>query len=126
MNIHALKRHALMSLIALAAFAGALGVQLSQTPEADAAVIGFCGNAYLYVNSANFCQGGQVEGAYEVYGWGEHSVCVELQPWSARHCSTGTNGVYSGEVPAADYYGVPTIGNNANVNQYVSAVYLTR
>lgn len=129
MRTHVLKRHLLLSLVAVTSFVGLFGLQLGRASDADAAVVGFCGNVLLRpvsVGSSAFCQTGYISNVYEVYGWGEHSVCVELQPWTATHCSTGTNGVYSGEPPAGDDFGWPTIKNHTETNNYASALYFTR
>lgn len=119
----------MLTLVAILSLAGAFTIQLAHTEKADAAVFGFCGNVLLgpYNGSGgqSWCQVGVVT-TYQAYAWGEHSVCVEVQPWGGRACSSGTNGVYSGETPPGNEWGYPTLQNNTNTNQHASGVYLTR
>lgn len=127
MHLHSLKHLCLTALVSATALAGIVGLGLTETSGADAATIGFCGNVALSpmrVGAPSFCQHEMVTN-YQVYGWGEHSVCVEDQPFGSRACSTGTNGVYSGEVPPSVGVGMPTIQNNTETVNYASGVYLT-
>lgn len=112
-------------------------IQLGSATQAAAdvvvpdAVVGFCGNVALGPlpggSGQTWCQAGGVYGGlYQAYAWGEHSVCVEIQPWTnTRACSTGTNGVYSGLTPAGLEYGFPTIQNNTATVNHASGIYLT-
>jgi hypothetical protein len=120
----------LPALLAVGLLTTALGVQLAQTPNADANVIGFCGNVQLGPMNGSgkqsWCYNGTEADPYQAYAWGEHSVCVNLPPWSVTACSSGTNGVYSGELARGDEIAQPEIWNNTNTTQYASGVYLTR
>jgi hypothetical protein len=126
MHLHSLKHLCLTALVSATALAGIVGLGLTETSGADAATIGFCGNVALAPmgGSGNYCQH-ELVANYQAYAWGEHSVCVEDQPFGSRACSTGTNGVYSGEVPPSVGVGAPTIDNNTNTVNYVSGIYLT-
>jgi hypothetical protein len=136
------KRWALLSAVAIATLGAAFAVLLAQSGNATAGVaspaatVGFCGNVQLGAldgsgGGQTWCNGPLVEsGLYQVYGYGEHSVCVEAAPWNGtRACSSGTNGVYSGEVPGLPetgvQYGTPFIQNNTNTVQHASGIYLT-
>ena len=129
MHLESLKQTLALILIGVIGFVGVLGVQLANTSKADAASVGFCGNVLLGPlpggSGQTWCQVGIIYGAYQAYGWGEHSVCVELPPLGSRACSSGTNGVYSGTAPAGLEYGYPTIKNNTGTAQYASGIYLT-
>ena len=131
-----LKRRLLLGLVSIASLAGVFALQLAQTATADAeglspdATVGFCGNVLLGPQGGGgaqtWCQVGMV-GTYQAYAWGEHSVCVGIPPLEENYrCSSGTNGVYSGELPASYEYGYPTIHNNVNINNHASGIYLTR
>jgi hypothetical protein len=129
MHLHSFKQLGLMALVSATALAGTVGLALTETSGADAAVIGFCGNVALGPMSGSgpglaWCQH-ELVANYQAYAWGEHSVCVEDQPYGSRACSTGTNGVYSGEVPPEVGVGAPTIHNNTNTVNHASGVYLT-
>jgi hypothetical protein len=120
----------MLILIAAASLAGAFAVQLAHTQKADAATIGFCGNVQLGPMNGSggqsWCQVGLISSVYQAYAWGEHSVCVNIAPWSVRACSSGTNGVYSGQlVGGPNEWGYPTLENNTNTNNYSSGVYFT-
>jgi hypothetical protein len=112
----------------MVSLAGIFTIQLAHTQKAEAAVYGFCGNVLLGPqgggNGQTWCRVGMV-GTYQAYAWGEHSVCVEVQPWGGTACSSGTNGVYSGQTPPGSEIGWPTIFNNVNISQHASGVYLT-
>lgn len=123
----------------VAVFAAILAVfaalQLTQVNQAQAntlspdAVHGFCENVQLGGNG--YCAG-PTTGMYQTYGWGDqHSVCVDIRPWSGvRRCSSGPGaGVYSGEIPPSEIgenTGTAWIENNAAGANYVHGVWLTR
>lgn len=110
-------------------------VQLGRADRANAntvspdSVFGFCENVQL--GSGGYCSG-PLTGLYQTYGWGDqHSVCVDIRPWSGvRRCSSGPGaGVYSGQIPpnevGSDNIGTPWIENNAAGANYVHGIYLT-
>jgi hypothetical protein len=136
MSLRYLRGRLGLGLIVLASFVGVFLVQ-SYLSNANAevaspdATVGFCGNVLLGPQGGGgaqtWCQAGFIEaGLYQAYAYGEHSVCVEIEEWNTRRCSTGTEGVYSGETPAGHEYGTPTIQNNTNTNNHASGIYLTR
>jgi uncharacterized membrane protein len=132
MHVGSLKRQLMMALIGLLVIAAAISVSLARTEKAEAGVVGFCGNVLLGPMNGSggqswcYTGSGSVVATYQAYAWEEHSVCVNIPPWTVTACSSGTNGVYSGQLPPGNELGTPNIWNNTNTTQYASGVYFTR
>lgn len=124
MRAHSMRRRFGASIATLALLMCAIAVQFGHAPKAEAAVYSFCQNDQLGPNG--YCDTGQTVPVYQAYAYGEHSVCIDIRPWSGlRRCSSGTNGVYSGVVTPETELGTPWIENNVATTNVVHGNYFT-